>query len=236
MTIPNHTKLILSMVLLSLMSGFISLNGGEAKVRPGKWETLFDGKSLDKWRGFKTNSFPGNSWKVEDGVLKTVAGGHGPDIVTREKFEDFELELEWKVTPGANSGIMYRVSEAFDAPYETGPEMQVLDDEKHDDGRNPKTSAGSLYALIAPKHKTLKPVGEWNKARIAVQGNHVEHWLNGAKVVEYELGSPELNQLIAQSKFKDMPRFAKEKTGHIDLQHHGDEVWYRNIRVRRFGR
>jgi hypothetical protein len=108
-----------------------------------------------------------------------------------------------------------------------------LDDDKHGDGKSPKTAAASLYALIAPRNKKLKPVGEWNKVRLVVRGNQVEHWLNGAKVVEYELGSNELNQLIAQSKFKDMPRFAKERTGFIDLQHHGDEVWYRKIRVRR---
>ena len=128
---------------------------------------------------------------------------------------------------------MYRVSEDFAAPYETGPEMQVLDDDKHADGRDPKTSAGSLYALIAPKNKKLKPVGQWNKVRIVVQEKQVAHWLNGVKVVEFELGSVELNLLIARSKFKDMPRFGKEKTGFIDLQHHGDEVWYRKIRVRR---
>jgi Domain of Unknown Function (DUF1080) len=225
------TRLIL--VLLSLVSAGISVHGAQVKPRQGKWEVLFDGKAVDKWRGYKTNSFPQESWKVEDGALKTIRGGHGPDIVTKEKYDNFELQLEWKVTPGANSGIMYRVSEDFDAPYETGPEMQVLDDDKHADGRDPKTSAGSLYALIAPKNKQLKPVGDWNKVRLVVQGNHAEHWINGVKVIEYELGSNELNQLIARSKFKDMPRFTKEKAGYIDLQHHGDEVWYRKIRVRR---
>jgi len=230
---PTQNRLITAVVLLSLASGAVSLDAGEATSKPGKWKVLFDGKSADRWRGFKMNSFPDQSWKVEGGVLKTIKGGHGPDIITKEKFDNFELDLEWKVTPGANSGIMYRVSEDFDAPYETGPEMQVLDDEKHADGRDPKTSAGSLYALIAPKNKRLKPVGEWNKVRIVVQGNHAEHWLNGVKVVEYELGSDQLNRLIAQSKFKDMPLFAREKTGYLDLQHHGDEVWYRKIRVRR---
>jgi len=228
-----QTRLILFLVLVSLASGCISLNGAEAKAKPGKWEILFDGRSANKWRGFKMNSFPDQSWKVEDGALRTVAGAHGPDIVTKELYDNFELELEFKVAPGANSGIMYHVSEDFDAPYETGPEMQVLDDDKHADGKNPKTTAASLYALIAPKNKKLKPVGEWNKVRLVVRGNQVEHWLNGTKVVEYELGSNELNQLIAHSKFKDMPRFAREKTGYIDLQHHGDEVWYRKIRVRR---
>ena len=228
-----QTCLILSLILASLFAASFSLSGADAKAKPGKWKVLFDGKSVDKWRGYKMNSFPDHSWKVEDGALKTIAGAEGPDIVTKEKFENFELELDWKASPGANSGIMYRVSEDFGAPYETGPEMQVLDDDKHADGRDPKTSAGSLYALIAPKNKKLKPVGEWNQVRIVAQGNQVEYWLNGVKVVEFELGSAELNQLIARSKFKDMPRFAKEKSGSIDLQHHGDEVWYRKIRVRR---
>ena len=229
----THTKLILSFILASLPVASVCLYGADAKAKPGKWEVLFDGKSVGKWRGYKMNSIPDHSWRVEEGALKTIAGAEGPDIVTKEKFENFELELEWKVSPGANSGIMYRVSEDFDAPYETGPEMQVLDDDKHADGRDPKTAAGALYALIAPKNKKLKPVGQWNKVRIVVQDNQVVHWLNGAKVVEFELGSAELNQLIARSKFKDMPRFAKEKSGSIDLQHHGDEVWYRKIRVRR---
>ena len=228
-----QTRLIFSLILASLFAASFSLSGADAKAKPGKWKVLFDGKSVDKWRGYKMNSFPDHSWKVEDGALKTIAGAEGPDIVTKEKFENFELELDWKASPGANSGIMYRVSEDFGAPYETGPEMQVLDDDKHADGRDPKTSAGSLYALIAPKNKKLKPVGEWNKVRIVVQDKQVAHWLNGVKVVEFELGSTELNQLIDRSKFKDMPRFGKEKAGFIDLQHHGDEVWYRKIRVRR---
>src|SRR5436190_237449 len=229
----TQTRWILSAILISLPAVSVCICGADAKPKPGKWEVLFDGKSIDKWRGYKMNSFPTNSWKVADGAIKTIAGAEGPDIVTREKYANFELELEWKVSPGANSGIMYRVSEAAAAPYETGPEMQVLDDDKHADGRDPKTSAGSLYALIAPKNKKLKPVGQWNKVRIVVQESPVADWLNGVKVVEYELGSAELNQLIARSKFNDMPRFAKEKTGFIDLQHHGDEVWYRKIRVRR---
>jgi hypothetical protein len=228
-----QSRLLLSVLLAALPNASLSVQGADTKGQPGKWEILFDGKSVDKWRGYKLNSFPDHSWKVQDGALKTIAGAEGPDIVTKQRYANFELELEWKVSPGANSGIMYHVSEDFSAPYETGPEMQVLDDDKHADGRDPKTSAGSLYALIAPKNKKLKPVGEWNKVRIVVQGSRVEYWLNGVKVVEFELGSPELNQLIAPTKFKDMPRFAKEKSGFIDLQHHGDEVWYRKIRVRR---
>ena len=214
-------------------SGCVSINGQSAATKAGKWEVLFDGSSTDHWRGFKQLGFPDKSWKVENGALKTIPGESGADLVTKEQYDNFELELEWRISPGGNSGIMYHVTENFEEPWHTGPEMQVLDDDKHADGKDPKTSAGSLYALIAPTNKKLKPVGEWNQVRLIVRGNHVEHWLNGAKVVEYELGSESLKTLIAQSKFKDTPRFAKEPKGHIDLQHHHDEVWYRNIKIRR---
>ena len=198
----------------------------------GGWETLFDGASTAKWRGYKKTDFPAKGWVVEDGALKVLGGGG--DLVTRQKYDSFELQWEWKVSPGANSGVIYHVSEEFGASYETGMEYQILDDSKHGDGKNPKTSAAALYALIAGNaDKRLKPVGEWNKSRIVVQGPLVQHWLNGKLVVQYELGSPELTALIAQSKFKDMPKFARETLGHICLQDHGDPVWYRNIRVKR---
>ena len=192
---------------------------------------LFDGSSTDAFRAYKKESFPTDSWTVENGTLKTIKG-NGTDIITKEEFKDFELSLEWKISPGGNSGVIYRVTEDFDRSWNTGPEMQVLDDSKHNDGKNPKTSAGALYALIAPTNKQLKPVGEWNQARLIIKNNHVEHWLNGAKVVEYQWGSPEIMQLISESKFKTFPRFAKNDSGHIVLQHHHDEVWYRNVKIR----
>jgi hypothetical protein len=207
---------------------------GAGAAEPG-FEVLFDGTSTAAWRGFRRESFPDKGWAVVDGALKTVVGGDRCDLVTREAFDDFELELEWRVSPGGNSGVFYDVSEAGEQVWHTGPEMQVLDDQRHRDGQDPKTSAGSLYALLAPAGKTLRPVGEFNLARLVKRGRHVEHWLNGAKVVEYELMSPALAGLIAASKFKDMPRFAKEGRGHIALQHHGEEVAFRNIRVRRLG-
>lgn len=154
--------------------------------------------------------------------------------MTREQYEDFELEFEWKVSEGANSGVMYRVREDQGASYETGPEYQVLDDARHPDGRNPKTSAGSLYALIAANgSKELKAVGQWNQARIVMDGKRVEHWLNGRMVVGYEWGSPHLQSLIATSKFKDWPGFARQTAGHVCIQDHGDDVWFRNVRIRR---
>jgi hypothetical protein len=203
-----------------------------ALAKKGKWKVLFDGKSAAAWRGFKQDAFPDKAWRIEGGTLKTVVGDQARDIITKEKYSDFELELEWKIAPGGNSGIIYLVTEDFDQTYKTGPEMQVLDDTKHADGKDPKTSAGSLFALLAPINKTLQPVGGWNKVRIVVQNSHVEHWLNGRKVLDYELGSDQLKTLIAASKFKAFPRFAQNREGFIALQNHGDEVWYRAIRIR----
>ncbi|MDB6123081.1 MAG: hypothetical protein JWQ71_2074 [Pedosphaera sp.] len=209
------------------------INGLSPEEAKEGFESLFDGKFTEDWRGFRHKTFPDKAWVVEDGTLKSIAGKESVDLVTKDEYENFELRLEWRISQGGNSGILFHVSEEFPEAHNTGPEMQVLDDSEHKDGKNPKTSAGSLYGLIAPGNKQLKPVGDWNAVRMIVNGKHAEYWLNGAKVVEYELGSEALNALIAESKFKDMPRFAREKTGHIGLQHHHDEVWYRSIRVRR---
>ena len=211
-----------------------TFDSGVAVAKP-KWQVLFDGKSTASWRGFRRQTFPEKCWVVESGSLKTVAGcdkSDQIDIITRNKYKNFELEVEWRVAPGANSGIIYLVSEDEDQTWKTGPEMQVLDDDKHPDGKIPKTSAGSLFALIAPTNKTLRPVGEYNQARLVVRNGHVEHWLNGKKVLEYDLASDNLASLIAQSKFKNFLQFARMSEGHIALQFHGDNVWYRNVRVR----
>src|SRR5215468_1377792 len=226
---------------MSLVSRVLTLGAAALLALPGSsgaagaWKTLFDGKSTDAWRGYGRPAFPTEAWKVEGGELKTnPAAKERVDIITKDTYKDFELELEWKISPGGNSGIIYRVAELPmpSESWQTGPEMQVLDDDKHKDGQDPRTSAGALYALIPAMHKTLKPVGQWNKVRIVVSGGHVEHWLNGAKVVEYEWGSPEVKDLVAASKFKAFPRFAQEAQGHIALQHHGDEVSYRSVRIR----
>lgn len=202
-----------------------------AEAAEDGWITLFDGKSTDGWIKYSGGGPVTKPWVVEDGALVLTAGGGG-DIATAEQFDDFELELEWKVTPGANSGIMYRVRGGDPAPYLSGPEYQILDDDKHADGRNPKTSAGSLYALIAPENKRLKPVGEWNATRIVLKGNHLEHWLNGEKVVETEMAGEAWDALVAGSKFNSWKQFAKSPRGHVVLQDHGDKVAYRNIRIR----
>ncbi len=209
-----------------------------AAEKPGEWQVLFDGKETKGLRAFKGEGVPSKGWINDNGALKTVpkeAGGQVTDLITTEKFKDFELELEWKVAPGGNSGVMYRVAELKDGPaWFTGPEMQILDDSKHPDGKNPLTSAGALYGLYAPNDKRkLKPVGEFNAAKIVFKNNHVEHWLNGAKIVEYTWGSDEVKALAAKSKFADKPRFMAESEGHIVFQHHGQEFWIRNIRVRK---
>jgi len=196
------------------------------------WEVLFDGESVEHWRAYRRDTFPQKSWTVENEALRAIGSGDRADLITKKKYEDFELELEWKMSPGGNSGIIYRVAEDFERAWHTGPEIQLLDDDKHKDGKDAATSAGALYALIAPTNKNLHPTGHWNQMRVVARGDHVEHWLNGAKVVEYELDSPALNALIAKSKFVDKPRFTKERNGHIALQHHGADVWFRNIRIR----
>jgi hypothetical protein len=197
--------------------------------REAGWRLLFDGKTTRGWRGYRKDSMPAG-WQVVDGALTRVAPAG--DIVTIEQFDNFELSLEWRVAPGGNSGIFYRVTEDGEHPWHSGPEMQVLDDAAHADGRSPLTSAGALYGLYPAPRGVSKPAGEWNAARIVLNGSHVEHWLNGTKVVEAELGSPDWQARVARSKFDTLPRYGRNQSGHIGLQDHGDRVEYRNIKLR----
>jgi hypothetical protein len=210
-----------------------TVSGGAASNVPSgsstEWRPLFDGQSLAGWRGYRSESPPAG-WRVVDGTL--VREGPGGDIMTTDTFENFELALDWNVAPGGNSGIFYRVTEKADATYETGPEMQVLDDARHRDGSSRLTSAGSLYGLYPAPIGAVKPAGEWNTARIVMNRGHVEHWLNGVKTAEADIGSDDWNQRVANSKFHQWPGFGKASRGHIALQDHGDRVAYRNIRVR----
>jgi hypothetical protein len=204
-----------------------------AKEAKAGWKLLFDGKTTKGWRGYKQKTAPA-AWTVKDGafVFENKEGVTRGDLLTRDQYESFELTLDWRVTEGGNSGVIYHVLETEDQPWKTGPEMQVLDNGKHRDGKNPLTSAGSCYALYAPSKDVSKPVGEWNQARLVVNGASVEHWLNGEKIVSYEKGSADWNAKVAASKFKDFPNFGKATKGHIDLQDHGDKVEYRNIKIR----
>ncbi len=196
------------------------------------FELLFDGESLELWRGYRMDGLP-SGWAAMDGAVAFTPGVGGGDLITRETFSDFDLRLEWRVGPAGNSGIFFGVVEDRERTYESGAEMQVLDNAGHPDGQSPLTAAGSNYGLHAPTSDTTRPVGEWNEARIVRRGNQVEHWLNGIKVVEYEIGSDEWSRLVAESKFVEWPDYGTHHEGHIGLQDHGDPVWYRNIRIRR---
>lgn len=199
------------------------------------WQLLFDGKSLDKWRGFRKESVPA-AWQIEDGAIALV-GKNGGDIITKDQYENYELMLDWKISEGGNSGIIYNVSEdsQYGATYHTGPEMQVLDNERHPDakqGKNGNRQAGANYDMIPLSAPAVKPVGQWNRVRLVVNKGHVEHWLNGKKVVAYQLGSPEWEEMVKNSKFATMPGYGRIRKGHIALQDHGDKVWYKNIKIR----
>ncbi len=204
-----------------------TLTGAE---REAGWELLFDGRSTDGWRGYMMETIP-DGWQVLDGELTRV--GRGRDIITTEQFANFDLTLEWKVERGGNSGILFRAVEGPDQIYMGAPEMQILDDENHADGRSPLTAVGSNYALHPAPPGLAHPVGEWNSVRILVDGNHVEHWLNGVRTVEYELGSVDWLERVAASKFSQWPEYGQASRGHIGLQEHGDVVAFRNIKIRR---
>jgi hypothetical protein len=206
------------------------------------WKLLFDGKTTQGWRGAYKESFPEKGWVVEDGLLIVLPSGgaesaHGGDIVTEEQYSNFELTLEFKLTEGANSGIKYFVREQSPKPEGSaiGLEFQILDDKNHPDakmGRNGNRTVGSLYDLITAEDKIVQPIGDWNTARIVSRGNHVEHWLNGNKVLEYERGGKDFKDLVAKSKYKDHKNFGEAPQGHILLQDHGDKVYFRNIKIR----
>lgn len=194
------------------------------------WKLLFDGNSTDHWRGYKKEEFPAQGWVVEDGALHHQSKGGGGDLITKEQYRNFDLQFEWKVAPGANSGVMYTVQEDANFTWETGPEYQVLDDQNYG-GLDVKHSAGALYDMIAPQGKSLNAAGQFNHARIKIHNGHVEHWLNGVKVVDFQMANDEWMERIQKSKFAKMPGFGRYSRGHIALQDHGDAVWYRSIKI-----
>ena len=196
-----------------------------------EWQSLFDGKNLSAWKTYGKPDDAPVKWTAENGVLAWKSGAG--NLATRETFGDFELELEWKISPGGNSGVMFGVDEKSSRPWHSGPELQILDDAKHRDGKSPLTSSGALYALYAPLKPAAKPVGEWNALRVRVQEGRIESWLNGERVVDVRIGSDDWNARVAKSKFAPFPQFAKVKPGRILLQDHSDPVWFRNIRIRR---
>src|SRR5499433_1641141 len=179
------------------------------------WRVLFDGKSLDAWRGYKEEAVPAG-WKIANGEL--VKDAPVADLMTKDQFGDFELGLEWKIGEAGNSGIFYRGTEEYDHIYWSAPEYQLLDDIKAADNKTRLTCAGAAYALYPSPAGHLKPVGEWNSTRIIAKGPHVEHWLNGVKLLEYELWSPDWEARVKSSKFATYPNFGRTKKGHMALQ------------------
>lgn len=201
------------------------------------WKLLFDGKTLQGWRGYRMDQMP-VGWSVIDGALVRVKGGAGgkgagggDDIVTLEQFENFEFQIDYKLVSKGNSGILYHVSEEPITAWHYAPEFQLLDNTAHPT-RDKRQLAGASYDLYAPVRDVTKPVGEWNHVRLLVNGPHVEHWLNGVNVVEYERGSEDWNRRVAQSKFKDKPKFGTFDKGPMCLQDHSDRVEFRSIKIR----
>ncbi len=208
----------------------------EAEIAEG-WELLFDGVSTDQWRGYNMETFPAQGWTVEDGVLifRPVAGeSPGPlDIITKEKYSDFELSLEWMISEGGNSGIFHHVVEQPGiAIYWSGIEMQILDNDAYDN-LNANQYAGALYDMKPAVPQNAKPHGEWNSAKIVSAGPRMEYWQNGEMVVEFERWTAEWYNMVRATKFECHPSFGNAPSGHIGLQDHGDEVKFRNIRIRR---
>jgi hypothetical protein len=202
------------------------------------WTALFNGEDLTGWRSYGEET-AGSAWIVEDGALvldvdDSTTEMTGGDLITEGQYENFELELEWKISEGGNSGIFFGVQEIAgqNVAYETGIEMQIVGDDKHADGKALETSAGSCYALYPPAEDVVRPVGEYNQVRLIVQGANVEHWLNGHKIVEYTIDSDDWANRVAASKFSTWEHFARYRKGHIALQDHTDRVWFRNIRIR----
>lgn len=214
----------------------------EAEKAEG-WELLFDGKTSQGWRGFKKEAFPSEGWNIEDGSLMveysgTGEEGFGGDIITTEEFENFELTLDWKISAGGNSGILFYVTEsdAYDASWHTAHEIQVLDDFGYDDIHdyvpNLRQISGALYDLYTPSRAASRPVGDWNTVRIRIEDGHLQHWLNGIQVLDLQLWSEKWKERVAGSKFSIYPDFGLARKGSIGLQDHGQQVWYRNIKIR----
>lgn len=201
----------------------------QAAAHAGPWHSLFDGQTMDQWRSYRNGDVSG--WHVADGTITkaTITG----DIITREPYANFELEVEWKISKGGNSGIFYRATEEYDHIYWSAPEYQLLDDANAPDGQNRSTAAGAAYAVYPSPAGVVKPAGEWNSTRIIVNGNHVEHWMNGKKLLEYDFGSPDWAARVKASKFNAWPDYGKARIGYVGIQ--GDEegtVTLRNIRIR----
>jgi hypothetical protein len=247
-------------LIIAVLSGLLSspAAAAAAAAKPNEltpdekaagWRLLFDGNSAELWRGWNLKGPPAKGWVVADGCLKCEKtngrpNGGGGDLVTVDEFTDFEFRWEWRISKGGNSGVEYflfkrdkgakPLYQGDDGKSLVGHEYQLLDDDAYRGTKNgPDRMTAAFYDVVAPgANKKLRPVGEWNESGLVVRGNHVEHWLNGAKVLEYEVGSPAVNAAIARSKYKGVAGFGSKRTSPILLQDHGEEVWFRNMKVR----
>lgn len=236
----DTTKLLATVIFCSLIGFAHAQNTLTEQEKKDGWKLLFDGKTLTGWHNFKSKTI-GEAWSITDGTIhlnKTQKEGFqakgGGDIVTDSEFENYELSLEWKIASCGNSGIIFNAVELTEYQYawETGPEMQVLDNACHPDGKIVKHRAGNLYDLIASPTESVKPAGEWNVAKIISSRGNLELWLNGVLQAKTIMFTPEWQAMIKGSKFKDMPGFGKSKKGKIALQDHGDLVWFRSIKIK----
>jgi hypothetical protein len=201
-----------------------------AEQRAAGWRSLFDGTSTDAWRGYRSQTFP-TGWNIVDGVL--TKSGEVADIMTRDQFGNFELALDWNLSAGGNAGVFYRGTEEYDHIYWSAPEYQLLDDAGHPDGKSHLTSAGAAYALYPSPAGIVKPAGQWNSTLIVVNGNRVQHWMNGQKLLEYELGSPDWEAKVKASKFVEYPKYGRATRGYIGIQgDHAGVLSIRNVRIR----
>lgn len=231
------TPLILFLAFITMSCTPKKKNQKEPDNEPqNEWVILFDGTSTDHWRSYNEDQFPAKGWVVKDSALSVLPGEGGGEIITRKKYCNFVLTLEWKVTEGGNSGIFYRgLEQPNQAIYWSAPEMQILDNENHPDaakGENGNRKAGSLYDLIPADPQNALPYGEWNSIKIVADGAHIEHWQNGEKVLEYNLWTPEWYKMLRNSKFIDHPAFGDMRCGYIGLQDHGDKVSFRKIKIK----
>lgn len=229
--LPLLLGLVLASSIVSCKSASANAGGSASgQSKPGPWRAMTSATSADMWRGYKMTTMP-PGWTVVDGVLSKTKTTE--DIITKEEFTDFEFEMEWKLAKGGNSGLFYRASEEFNRVYWSAVEYQLLDDANAADGKNRLTSAAAAYGLYAPPVGVVKPFGEWNTTRVVVKGAHVEHWLNGQKVVDYTLWSPDWEAKVQASKFKTWEKYGRGKTGHIAIQgDHNGELTLRNMRIR----
>lgn len=228
---------IFSLVALALaLSSFLVFQNKDneltQKEKKEGWVLLFDGKSLNGWRTYQNK--PSDTWMVEDGQIACRKEGvkQHADLLTVDQYENFELQLDWKIAKGQNSGIIYRCNENNGASYESGPEYQLIDDLGYPDKLTDKQLSGANYDMDAPRVKVAKPAGEYNHTRILVRGTHVEHWLNGSLLVSYEFGTPEWKWKKDNSKWKDAKEYGTVKNGYIAIQDHGGGLWVKNVKIK----